>query len=112
MNLERDLEYSERSTKGKKILIAICIIFAVLLIISIIGFVKVTEERDTLIQRLTTIQKERETVQQKIEELEKENQTLKSQVASLTEERDRLSKEIASKKAPLPKKKTSTSKKK
>lgn len=113
MNLERDLEYSERSSRSKKILIAISIILAGLLIVSLIGIVKVKGERDILSQQLATIQKERETIQQKLAELGKENEALKHQVVSITEEKDTLAKEIATKKASLSKgsgKKTPASK--
>jgi len=104
MNLERDLEYSERSRRGKGILIIISIILAVMFIASLISIGRVKEERDTIRQQLTTLQKEKEILQQRIEDLKKENEALKHQVASITEDRDRLAKELASKKVTLPKK--------
>lgn len=97
MNLERDLEYSERSTKGKGILIIISVILAGMLIVSLIGFIRVKEERDILRQHFTTIQKEKGILQQKIEDMGKENEELKRKVESLTGERERIAKELASK---------------
>lgn len=110
MNLERDLAYSERSTGGKKILIFISLILTILLIISLAGFIKAKEERDTLNQKLSSIEKEKENIHQKLAELGKENEDLRRQIASLTEERDRLAKELSSRKAPQPKKQTPTPK--
>lgn len=104
MNLERDLEYSERSTKGKKILAVISVILAGLLIISLLSIIKVKGERDSLRQQVLTVQKEKGTIQQKIDDLGKENDALKRQLASVTEERDRLTKELAAKKPSAPKK--------
>jgi peptidoglycan hydrolase CwlO-like protein len=108
MNLERDLEYSERSTRGKKILLVISVILTVLLIFSLVGFVKTKNERDSIDQKLITIQKEKEGIQQKLAEMGKENETLNRQVASLTEERDRLAKELDSKKTTPKKEKKQT----
>ncbi len=104
MNLERDLAYSERSTRGKKILTFISVILTVLLILSLVGFVKTKGERDALNQKLSSIQKEKENIQQRLAELGKENEDMKRQIASITEERDRLTKELASRKAPQTKK--------
>lgn len=104
MNLERDLEYSERSTRSKKILIFISVILLILSIASLFGFIRERREHDSLGQQLITIQKEREIIQQNLAEMGKENETLKHQLASITEERDRLANEIASRKAPPSKK--------
>lgn len=104
MNLERDLEYSERSTKGKKILAVISIILAGLLIISLLSIIKVKGERDSLRQQVLAVQKEKGITQQKMEDLAKENEALKGQLASVTQEKDRLSKELSYKKTSPPKK--------